>query len=65
MLRYTRTPTQPMSYAAGKHAILDLREAYRRRRGAAFRLQEFHDRFLSYGSIPVTMIRERMLGGSA
>ncbi|HKN47923.1 MAG TPA: DUF885 domain-containing protein, partial [Candidatus Polarisedimenticolia bacterium] len=65
VLRYTRTPTQPMSYAAGKHAILDLREAYRRRRGAAFRLQEFHDRFLSYGSIPVTMIRERMLGGSA
>ncbi len=61
VIRYTRTPTQPMSYAAGKHAILELREEVRARRGAAFSLREFHDRFLSYGSIPIARIRERLL----
>ena len=61
VLRYTRSPTQPMSYAVGKHAILDLREEVRRRRGAAFDLKLFHDDLLSYGSIPVAHIRERML----
>jgi uncharacterized protein (DUF885 family) len=25
-------------------------------------LQQFHDRFLSYGSPPVPMVREQMLG---
>jgi len=63
VLRYTRTPTQPMSYAAGKQEILRLREDYRRLRGAAFRLREFHDRLLSFGSIPIALIRERLLAG--
>jgi uncharacterized protein (DUF885 family) len=61
VLRYTRTPTQPMSYAVGKQAILDLREEVRRRRGAGFDLRLFHDEFLSQGSIPIALIRERML----
>jgi len=61
VLRYTRTPTQPMSYAVGKQAILDLREDIRRRRGAGFDLKLFHDGLLSHGSIPVAYIRERML----
>src|SRR5262249_7280067 len=61
VLRYTRTPTQPMSYAMGMEAIRDLREAWRLDRGAAFNLQEFHDRLLSYGSIPVSLIRQRLL----
>lgn len=62
--RYTRMPAQPMSYAVGKHEILMLRDEYRRRRGPDFNLQEFHDRFLSFGSIPVSMIRERLLGAA-
>lgn len=61
VLRYTRSPTQPMSYAVGKQAILDLREEVRRRRGAGFDLRLFHDEFLSQGSIPIALIRERML----
>jgi uncharacterized protein (DUF885 family) len=61
VLRYTRSPTQPMSYAVGKHEILRLREDERRRRGAAFSLRDFHDRLLRYGSIPVSLIRERFL----
>lgn len=65
VLRYTRTPTQPMSYAVGKQAILDLREDARRRLGAAFDLGAFHDDFLSFGSIPIALIRGQMLGRPA
>jgi uncharacterized protein (DUF885 family) len=65
VLRYARSATQPMSYAVGKEAILALREDDRRRRGASFRLQEFHDRFLEFGSIPLALIRELILGGES
>jgi Bacterial protein of unknown function (DUF885) len=65
LLRYARTPTQPMSYAVGKSEILRLREDVRRRDGAAFRLKEFHDRLLSFGSIPIALIRGQMLGTSS
>ncbi|MGH9750166.1 MAG: DUF885 domain-containing protein [Candidatus Polarisedimenticolia bacterium] len=65
VLRYTRSPTQPMSYAVGKHEILRLRDDYRGRRGGAFRLQEFHDALLSFGSIPVSLLRERLLAEAA
>jgi uncharacterized protein (DUF885 family) len=64
VLRYTRSPTQPMSYAAGKYAILGLRDECRGRLGPAFSLRGFHDAFLSFGSIPVAMIRERMIDGA-
>jgi len=65
VLRYTRTPTQPMSYAVGKQAILDLREQMRTRLGAKFDLRAFHDELLSFGSIPIARIRERMTKGGA
>jgi len=65
VLRYTRTPTQPMSYSMGKQAILDLREDVRRRLGPAFDLGAFHDRFLSFGSIPIGLIRGRMMQAPA
>jgi uncharacterized protein (DUF885 family) len=55
--RYTQSPTQPMSYLTGKQQIMDLRESERARLGDAFRLREFHDKLLSFGSIPVTLIR--------
>ncbi len=61
VLRYARSATQPMSYAVGKEEILALREEYRRLRGPAFTLREFHDRLLSYGSIPVSFTRGRLL----
>jgi uncharacterized protein (DUF885 family) len=55
--RYTQSPTQPMSYLTGKQQIMDLRDQERVRLGDAFRLREFHDKLLSFGSIPVAMIR--------
>ena len=59
--RYCSTPTQPMSYCIGKQQILALRDEYKQRLGPRFTLREFHDRLLSFGSLPVALIRERML----
>jgi len=54
--RYTQSPTQPMSYLTGKQQIMELRERERRRLGSRFDLRAFHDRLLSYGSVPVSLI---------
>ena len=54
--RYTQSPTQPMSYLVGKHQILELREREKARLGSKFVLGAFHDRLLSFGSIPVSLI---------
>lgn len=60
--RYTYTPTQPMTYAMGKTEILRLRDDFRKAKGKKFNLKQFHNQLLSYGTIPVQMVRERMLG---
>ena len=62
--RYTKTPTQPMSYAVGKREITRLRDDMRRREGASFSLKSFHHRLLRDGSIPIRLVRERILPGS-
>jgi len=59
--RYTQSPTQPMSYIVGKMEILRLRDDYRRRQGSKYDLKEFHDHLLSYGSIPIGLVRSLML----
>ncbi len=50
--RYTRTPTQPMSYLIGKRLILDILSRYRGAKGASFNEKGFHDRLLSSGNLP-------------
>lgn len=59
--RYTYSPTQPMTYIIGKMEILKLRDDFRKLKGKAFNLKKFHNQLLSYGTIPVQMVRERML----
>ncbi len=59
--RYTYTPTQPMTYIMGKMEILKLRDDFKKLKGKAFNLKKFHDQLLSYGTIPIQMVRERML----
>jgi uncharacterized protein (DUF885 family) len=54
-----------LSYTLGKLMILKLREDWKARQGEEYSLQKFHDRFLSYGSAPVPVIREAMLGPEA
>jgi uncharacterized protein (DUF885 family) len=60
--RYTLTPTQPSSYLIGREAILALRSEMKAR-DRRFRLGAFHDKLLSYGTIPPALIREEMLAG--
>jgi uncharacterized protein (DUF885 family) len=54
-------PGAALMYLVGTDAILDLREQLKDREGAAFSLKAFHDRFLSYGAIPVSLIAESIL----
>jgi uncharacterized protein (DUF885 family) len=49
-------------YTMGKLAILKLRADYQRKMGPAFRLQDFHDRFIALGPLPLPLVREAMLG---
>jgi uncharacterized protein (DUF885 family) len=53
-------PGAALIYLSGRDSILELREQQRRKLGSQFDLQGFHDRFLSYGSIPVQLIAEAM-----
>ena len=62
--RGTSDPTY-LVYTLGKLEILKLREDYKRKMGAKFSLQEFHDQFLRQGFPPVKIIRRAMLGDSS
>jgi uncharacterized protein (DUF885 family) len=55
--RYCATPGYQLAYAVGRRELLRLREDDRAARGAAFGLRDFHERVLSYGGLPVTLIR--------
>ncbi|MCJ7628828.1 MAG: DUF885 domain-containing protein, partial [Longimicrobiales bacterium] len=49
-------------YLLGTDAIHDLRKEMSERLGSQFDLRRFHDEFLSYGSIPVSLIGNLMKG---
>ena len=50
-------------YTLGKLAIYKLREDYRRAKGSAFSLREFHDQFVRQGGVPIPLIRRILLPG--
>lgn len=60
--RYIRhgNPTYPSSYLMGRTAIHDLRARY----DAGASLRSFHDRLLSYGSVPLSFLDEELTGDS-
>ncbi len=58
--KYTMYPTMPMSYLTGKTEILKLLEAYKAKKGSDFSLLEFHDKLLSYGSLPPALLWDLM-----
>jgi len=62
--RGTADPTYLM-YTLGKLQILKLRDDYRKMQGDAFRLQEFHDRFMQQGGMPLKIIRQAMLANDS
>jgi uncharacterized protein (DUF885 family) len=59
------SPTQKITYMVGKWQIMGLLGRYRDQQGAAFRLGEFHDRLLSYGSLPLSVVAWLMLDDRA
>src|SRR6185437_5442962 len=62
--RGTSDPTY-LYYTLGKLEILKLREDYRKMKGSAFSLQEFHDTFLKQGMPPIKIVRRKMLGNDS
>ncbi|MFT3700162.1 MAG: DUF885 family protein [Kofleriaceae bacterium] len=62
LLRAIQWPTQLVHYFAGKQQILALRAEYQKKLGAAYTDRAFHDAFLAEGSIPVPLIRAKLLG---
>jgi uncharacterized protein (DUF885 family) len=50
-----------IGYFMGMSEIVKMREEYRRARGAAFSLKEFHDRLLAIGSMPPALVREVLM----
>jgi uncharacterized protein (DUF885 family) len=59
--RVSVTSVQLTSYYSGYKEIIDLREAYKKKMGDKFKLKDFNEKFLSYGSAPVKYISDLML----
>jgi uncharacterized protein (DUF885 family) len=55
--RYCEEPAYQLCYAVGRRELLKLRDDFRAARGDAFTLRGFHGAILSYGSLPVTLMR--------
>jgi uncharacterized protein (DUF885 family) len=49
-------------YTLGKLQIMKLRDEVKKKEGAAFSLEKFHDDFLKQGFPPIKIVREAMLG---
>ena len=59
--RVSVTSVQLDSYYTGYKEISDLRDAYRKKMADKYKLKDFNEKFLSYGSAPVKYIKEAML----
>ncbi len=59
--RATHYPTH-LTYYIGSEMVRKLHDDYRALKGDAFSLKEFNDKFLTYGLIPIKVIRRDMLG---
>ncbi len=59
--RGTGDPTY-LYYTLGKLEIMKLREDMKKKQGAAFSLEEFHNNFLRQGFPPIKIVRAAMLG---
>lgn len=62
VLRAIQWPTQLICYFTGKRQILSLKAEYKRKLGMAYSDRAFNDAFLAEGSIPVALIRAKLLG---
>jgi uncharacterized protein (DUF885 family) len=60
----TSDPTY-LVYTLGKLQIMKLRDDYKRKLGEKFTLQEFHNRFMEQGGVPLVIIRRALLGDNS
>jgi uncharacterized protein (DUF885 family) len=61
VFRYSKWPTQAITYRLGKDDVLALRQEARERLGKAFDLQRFHIEFMRQGTIPSAYFRDELL----
>lgn len=59
---YLRQPGYGIGYYMGKVQLEELFAEIAAKRGRKFDLREFHDEFLAYGVIPISLIRWQMTG---
>lgn len=59
--RYSKWPTQAITYNLGKNAILALRDAYRSKQGSAYSARQFHEQFMRMGTIPAGYFSDALL----
>jgi uncharacterized protein (DUF885 family) len=59
--RGTADPTY-LVYTLGKLQIMKLREDYKQKMGDKFSLQDFHDKFMKHGFVPIKYVRKDMMG---
>ncbi len=62
--RGTSDPTY-LYYTLGKLEILKLRDDYKKLKGSAYTLEEFHNNFLKQGMPPIKIVRKKMLGNDS
>jgi uncharacterized protein (DUF885 family) len=60
--RYSKWPTQAITYNLGKNEIHQLRETVRAREGDRFSAKAFHERLMRMGTIPAGYFRDTFLG---
>jgi uncharacterized protein (DUF885 family) len=59
--RYSKWPTQAITYNLGKNAILDLRDAYKMKMGPAYSPRTFHEQFMKMGQVSAAYFRDIFL----
>lgn len=59
--RVSVTSVQLDSYYTGYKEIIELREAYKKKMADKFKLKDFNEKLLSYGSAPIKYIKDAML----
>jgi uncharacterized protein (DUF885 family) len=60
--RYSRWPTQAITYEMGKEQILALRARAQKELGEQYSAQRFHLEFMKQGTIPAGYFGDEMLG---